>query len=197
MLSLERSLSIQKGQIRERCSYEDKSGVEDMEERRRFSTICQGDADHRDPHPQILQQTSNGRIVMKYPKLYTKNEKGRYDEYQIPDMDVSKTLFRRINGKYVPVSVNYSNDLPEGVWVVTRGRSSREIISGKYLKELMRLDKVADLKEMPCLAELGNWQKCAKYVLDEIGDFESMTMNEIVYAVVRKVFEYSNARKRM
>ena len=124
-------------------------------------------------------------------KLYTKNEKGRYEEYQIPDMDVSDTLFRRINGKYVPVSVYRTNDLPEGVWVVTRGRSSREIISGKYLKEMMMLEKVSDLKEMPSLAELGGWQKCAKYALDEIGDFESMTMNEIVYAVVGKVFEYS------
>ena len=134
---------------------------------------------------------------MKYPKLYTKNEKGRYEEYQIPDMDISETLFRRINGKYVPISVNCTNDLPEGVWVVTRGRSSREIISGKYLEELMRLDKVADLKEMPCLAELGDWQKCAKYVLEEIGDISTMTINEIIYAVVGKVFEYSNARKRM
>ena len=134
---------------------------------------------------------------MMKKKLYTKNEKGRYEEYQIPDMDVSETLFRRINGKYVPVSVNCTNDLPEGVWVVTRGRSSREIISGKYLKELMRLYKVADLKEMPCLAELGDWQKCAKYALAEIGNFESMTINEIVYAIVGKVFEYSNARNRM
>ena len=128
---------------------------------------------------------------MKQPKLCTKNEKGRYEEYQIPDMDVSDTLFRRINGKYVPVSVNLANNLPEGVWVVTRGRSSREIISGKYLQELMMLDKASDLKEMPSLAELGGWQKCAKYVLDEIGDFESMTMNEIVYAIVGKVYEYS------
>ena len=39
-------------------------------------------------------------------KLYTKNEKGRYEEYQIPGLDVSETLYRRINGKYVPVSVN-------------------------------------------------------------------------------------------
>ena len=124
-------------------------------------------------------------------KLYTKNEKGRYEEYQVPDMDVSETLFRRINGKYFPVSVNSTRDLSEGVWVVTRGRSSREIMNGKYLKELMMLDRVSDLEEMPNLAELGGWQKCAKYVLDEIGDFESMTMNEIVYAVVGKVFEYS------
>lgn len=124
-------------------------------------------------------------------KLYTKNEKGRYEEYQIPELDLSKTLFRRINGKYVPVSINCANDLPEGVWVVTRGRSSREIISGKYLKEQMMLDKASDLQEMPNLAELGSWRKCAKYVLDEIKDFSNMTMSEIVDAVVGKVFEYS------
>ena len=136
-----------------------------------------------------------GGIIMKHPKLYTKNDNGRYVEYQIPDMDVSETLFRRINGKYVPVSILCTNDLPEGVWVVTRGRGSREIISGKYLKELMMLDKVSDLKEMPCLAELGDWHKCANYVLNEIGDFESMTMNEIVNAIVRKVYEYSKKEK--
>ena len=124
-------------------------------------------------------------------ELYTKNDKGRYEEYQIPDIDVSDTLFRRINGKYVPVSINCTDDLPEGVWVVTRGRSSREIISGKYLKEMMMLDKVADIKELPNLAELGGWQKCAKYVLEEIGDISSMSKIEIVNAIVGKVFEYS------
>ena len=128
---------------------------------------------------------------MKQPKLYTKNENGRYEEYKIPDIDVSETLFRRINGKYVPVSTTYDKDLPEGVWVVTRGSSCREIISGKYLKELMKLEKASELKEMPSLAELGGWQKCAQWALDEIGDFESMTMKEIVYAIVGKVYEYS------
>ena len=128
---------------------------------------------------------------MKKPKLYTKNEKGRYEEYQIPDIDVSETLFRRINGKYVPVSTTYAKDLPEGVWVVTRGSSCREIIRGQYLKEIMKLDKASELKEIPSLAELGGWQKCAQWVFDEIGDFESMTMKEIVYAIVGKVYEYS------
>lgn len=132
---------------------------------------------------------------MKQQKLYTKNEKGRYEEYQIPDLDISDTLFRRINGKYVPVSINCANDLPEGVWVVTRGRSSREIISGKYLEELMMLNKVSDLKEMPSLAELGSWRKCANYVLNEIGDIFSMSKIEIVNAIVGKVFEYSKKSK--
>ena len=129
--------------------------------------------------------------VMKEKRLYTKNDKGRYEEYHIPDLDVSETLFRRINGKYVPVSVNCTNDLSEGVWVVTRGRSSREITSGKYLKEMMMLDKVSDLKEMPSLAELGGWQKCAKYVLNEIGDISTMSKYDIINAIVGKVFEYS------
>ena len=124
-------------------------------------------------------------------KLYTKNEKGRYEEYQIPDIDISETFFRRVNGRYVPVSANCTNDLPEGVWIVTRGRSSREIISGKYLKELLKLDKVSDLKEMPSLAELGSWQKCANYVLRTIGDIDTMTRNQIVNAIVGKVYEYS------
>ena len=128
---------------------------------------------------------------MKPPKLYTKNEKGRYEEYRIPDIDVSETLFRRINGKYVPVSTTCTIDLPEGVWVVTRDRSGIEIMRGQYLKEIMKLAKASDLKEMPSLAELGGWQKCAQWVLDEIKDFSSMTRNDIVYAVVGKVFEYS------
>ena len=128
-------------------------------------------------------------------KLYIKNENGIYEEYQVPDMDISETLFRRINGKYVPVSILCTNDLPEGVWVVTRGRGSREIINGKYLKELMMLDKVSDLKEMPNLDELGDWQKCANYVLNEIGDIYSMSKYEIVFAVVGKVFEYSKKRE--
>ena len=128
---------------------------------------------------------------MKTPKLYTKNKNGRYEEYHIPDLDVSETLFRKINGKYVPESINCTSDLPEGVWVVTRGQSHREIISGKYLKELMMLDKASDLKEMPNLAELGSWRKCSNYVLSTIGEISSMTMAEIVNAIVGKVYEYS------
>ena len=128
---------------------------------------------------------------MKTLKLYIKKENGRYEEYQIPDMEVSETLYRKINGRYVPESINCTSDLPEGVWVVTRGQSHREIISGKYLKERMMLDKVSDLKEMPNLAELGSWRKCANCVLRTIGDIDKMTMSEIVNAIVGKVYEYS------
>ena len=128
---------------------------------------------------------------MKTPKLYIKNKNGRYEEYHIPDLDVSETLFRKINGKYVPESINCTSDIPEGVWVVTRGRSYWEMISGKLLKEQLMLEKASDLKEMPSLAELGSWQKCANYVLRTIGDISTMSKYDIVYAIVGKVYEYS------
>ena len=132
---------------------------------------------------------------MKTPKLYIKKENGRYEEYHIPDMEVSETLYRKINGRYVPESINCTSDLPEGVWVVTRGRSYWEMISGKLLKEQLGLEKASDLKEMPSLAELGSWQKCANYVLRTIGDIDTMTRNEIVNAIVGKVYEYSKKSK--
>lgn len=133
--------------------------------------------------------------MKKLPKLYTKNDKGRYEEYQIPDLDVSDTLYRKINGKYVPVSVCCVNDLPEGIWVVTRETSYKEYLSGQYLKELMQLDKVSDIKEMPSLAELGGWKKCAEWVVREmcIKDDNTRTMSnhDLIYAIVGKIFEYS------
>ena len=59
----------------------------------------------------------------------------------------------------------------------------------------MMIDKVSDLKEMPSLAELGCMRKCANYVLAEIGDISTMTKNEIVNAIVGKVFKYSKKEK--
>ena len=55
----------------------------------------------------------------------------------------------------------------------------------------MKLEKASDLKEMPSLAELGSWQKCANYALCTIGDIDKMTRNEVVNAIVGKVYEYS------
>ena len=72
----------------------------------------------------------------------------------------------------------------DGCIICGRPLSERDIENGKFVHMLPNGD-ITDSQE------LGGWQKCAKWVLEEIGDFESMTMNEIVYAVVGKVFEYS------
>lgn len=87
--------------------------------------------------------------MKKIPKLYTKNSKGRYQEYKIPDLDISKTFYRKINGKYEPVSMLSYSPLEEGVWVVTRGSSTMEHIRGNYLRECFHLDKAADIERFP------------------------------------------------
>ena len=56
---------------------------------------------------------------------------------------------------------------------------------------------ISDLKEMPSLAELGGWQKCAKYVLEEIGDISTISKIEIVNAIVGKIFEYSKKEEQI
>ena len=48
-----------------------------------------------------------------------------------------------------------------------------------------------ECKKCQALAELGSWQKCANSVLRTIGDIDTMTRNQIVNAIVGKVYEYS------
>lgn len=34
--------------------------------------------------------------MKKIPKLYTKNNKGRYEEYKIPECDTSDTFYQKV-----------------------------------------------------------------------------------------------------
>jgi len=133
--------------------------------------------------------------MAKIPKLYTKNNKGRYEEYKIPDLDVSKTYYQRINGKYEPVGIFQANELPEGVWVVTRHQSSREYITGKYLRECFHLDKAADIERFP-LSKMGHINKVAGLIIDELHlgntDTKPMTNHELIKAVVGLVYKFND-----
>lgn len=93
--------------------------------------------------------------MKKIPKLYTKNSKGRYEEYKIPECDTSDTFYQKINVRYEPACMLLHDSLPDGVWVVTRHRSSTEYISVAYLRELFRLDKVSDIERFP-LSKMGH-----------------------------------------
>ena len=89
--------------------------------------------------------------MKKIPTLYTKNSKGRYQEYKIPENDISKTFYRKINGKYEPTNMLLYDSIEEGVWVVTRQSSRTNIIRADYLRESFHLDKAADIERFPCL----------------------------------------------
>lgn len=132
--------------------------------------------------------------MKKIPPLYVKNSKGRYEEYKIPDLDISKTFYRKINGKYEPVSMLSYSPLEEGVWVVTRGSSATEHIRGTYLRESFHLDKAADIERFP-LSKMGHIQKVSERIIDELRlgntDTRVMTNNELIKLVVGLVYKYN------
>ncbi len=132
--------------------------------------------------------------MKKIPKLYTKNSKGRYQEYKIPDLDISKTFYRKINGKYEPTNMLLYDSIEEGVWVVTRQSSTVNIIRADYLRESFHLDKAADIERFP-LSKMGHIKKVAERIIGELRlgntDTRVMTNNELVKLVVGLVYKYN------
>ena len=133
--------------------------------------------------------------MKKIPTLYTKNSKGRYQEYKIPDLDISKTFYRKINGKYEPTNMLLYDSIEEGVWVVTRQSSTVNIIRADYLRESFHLDKAADIERFP-LSKIGHIKKVAERIIDELRlgntDTRVMTNNELVKLVVGLVYKYND-----
>ena len=123
---------------------------------------------------------------MMKQQLYIKNEKGRYEPYKLPEPDVSDTVYRKINGKYVPIGKEYSVDfLTEGVWVVTaRGCFA----SGKYLREIYDIDKVSDLQP-PTIADIGAINQAAEYAIDELHKFEQKRRDEGIGISVHECYQ--------
>ena len=132
--------------------------------------------------------------MKKIPQLYVKNSKGRYEEYKIPDLDISKKFYRKINGKYEPTNMLLYDSIEEGVWVVTRQSSTVNIIRADYLRECFHLDKAADIERFP-LSKMGHIQKVAERIIDELRlcntDTRVMTNHELVNLVVGLVYKYN------
>lgn len=132
--------------------------------------------------------------MKKIPQLYTKNSKGRYEEYRIPEHDISNTLYGKVNGRYEPVCMRIFQELDEGVWVVTKQPSICSVIRGTYLRESFHLDKAADIERFP-LSNMGHIKKVAARIIDELRlgntDIRAMTNHELVNLVVGLVYKYN------
>lgn len=132
--------------------------------------------------------------MKKISQLYVKNSKGRYEEYKIPERDISNTLYVKVNGRYEPACMRICHELDEGVWVVTKQPSICSVIRGTYLRESFHLDKAADIERFP-LSKMGHIKKVTERIIDELRlgntDTRAMTNNELIKLVVGLVYKYN------
>ena len=129
---------------------------------------------------------------MNKQKLYIKNAKGRYEEYKEPVQEYDNKLYRKVGNKYEPCSMLMTDDLPEGVWVVTKHYGSRSITNGKYMLEKYLCLKASDIQEMS-LAKLGGMEKLAHYLAQHWRELpDGVSQYELCQAIVGLLFNYEN-----
>lgn len=136
---------------------------------------------------------------MEKPKLYVKNEKGRYVPYQEPVQEYDNKLYRKnVRGKkivYEPCSMCLTNDLGEGVWVVTKQYGGRCITSGKYLMENFMCLKASDIQEVS-LAKLGGMERLAHHLSTHWNELPRyVSQYELCRAIVGLLFEYEKEKE--
>ena len=135
-------------------------------------------------------------------KLYVKNEKGQYEEYNPKEEEISDTLYRKVGNKYIPFEkVVYRDTMQEGIWVVTmRGRRTT---NGKYVRDLFECDKVAEVEKAPLsrLAGLLEYTEAISYGFYKWRDqkrkdgFGTNAEEEVAY-IVGKIFEYNENKQK-
>lgn len=132
------------------------------------------------------------------PKLYTKNDKGSYEPFNI-DSDVNDTVFMRRNGKYIAIGRRSEDrSLTEGVWIVYGTPSCRSIINGTYAHELFNRYKVADLPDIP-LIECASLSKLTDEICNTLHQQANryplnMSVHDLVAAVVGELYRLTKAK---
>lgn len=138
---------------------------------------------------------------MEKTKLYVKNEKGKYEPYKEPQPPFDNCLYRKytIGNKttYKPCSMSFTNDLPEGVWVILKHHYGRSMISGKYLRKMYMAEKASDIQDVS-LAKLGGEERYAQYLQsnwDEITK-DCKCTSDMCRAIVSALFKFGEEQQQ-
>lgn len=139
-------------------------------------------------------------MIMKKPKLYIKNDKGRYEEYQEPKSSYDNVLYKKVQrGKkvvYEPTSMLVTNDLPEGVWVIVKHRGSKSFTSGEYLMDCYMCLKASDIQDVS-LAKLGGMERLAEHLSQNWNKLpKDKSIHELCRAIVGTLFLYENSEDK-
>lgn len=137
---------------------------------------------------------------MEKPKLYVKNEKGRYEPYREPEPPYDNVLYRKVmRGKkvvYEPQSMCSDKGLEEGVWVVTKHTYGKSYTRGEYLNDCFMCLKASDIQDVS-LAKLGGMDKLADWLCHNWDRLPQDTSRyDLSRAIVGILFEYEKERDK-
>lgn len=128
------------------------------------------------------------------PKLYIKNDKGRYEEYREPERpERDNALYQRIGKRYVPVQMHIEcHSWQEGVFCVTKCGSSLQPdswTSAEYLQEIFKLYRCGDIENVS-IARLGGMQKLADHLMRHWGEIDGANVYERAASIVAILMNY-------
>lgn len=131
-------------------------------------------------------------------KLYYKDEKGRYKPYVEPEPPFNNALYRKyiIGNKicYKPVSMLMSQDLEEGVWVITKHLYGKSYATGKYLNDCFMCLKASDIQDTP-LSKLGGMDKLADHLCLHWEQLpKDKSRYDLCRAIVGVLFDYEKEK---
>lgn len=93
--------------------------------------------------------------------------------------------------RYKPVGmyIHDTYNLSEGVWAVLKHKYSKEIVSGKYLKDLFTLNKMSIIEKVS-FAELADMHRTANEIVAKMPDeCRCGNLMEIVHTTLRLLKE--------
>ena len=142
----------------------------------------------------------------KKQQLYIKNDKGRYEPYEPPKVNVSDNLYVKVGKRYVPYGIRLNEDyLTDGVYVVRCDKQCgmRSISSVGYLEECYRIDKVSNNYRITT-EKMASLKDYADYAIEELRKFRSerctdgygLSTAEEIACVIGSVFKFSDILKK-
>ena len=129
------------------------------------------------------------------PKLYYKNDKGRYVEYHEPTPVCDNALYRKVGKRYEPVSmIDAADGWSEGVYAVVKHPMGRQIANASYLQEIFKDYRCGDIEKVS-IAKLGGMSKLADHLMHHWDEVKGASVYERCASIVAILMNYDDGKQ--
>ena len=129
------------------------------------------------------------------PKLYYKNDKGRYVEYHEPTPVRDNALYRKVGKRYEPVSmIDAADGWSEGVYAVVKHPMGRQIANASYLQEIFKAYRCGDIEKVS-IAKLGCMSKLADHLMHHWDEVKGASVYERCASIVAILMNYDDGKQ--